>query len=587
MAITSSPCDDARAEWLEARFRDDVAGQLEELGRAIAPAPLTFHVSASAEAAVLEIASAAEDALCRVVVRFNDDEAQQERWLSWLTVKIETPDATYDLLTLAWTDEAQVEERADDSLPSTARGLNAAAPFREGRYARGNPLRLLQADLLAALKGAGFREARAIVKRPPAPGPSPPASLVAPSHVASDQPPPDPIQLSPLPGAAAVEEPPPELARSLAGFREFLALHTPAAGLRRGEVIAFVQESLREDFADKASLAEARSQGTEIQLLLKGLTPVLALLVAYGAEVMTSGFAFGDMIFADWLNWPLAFASAFLFGGGLLALAKDEEKPFWNRVAVAWVMTVSILAVKNETLVDPVQDKFGVERQVAIDARDAMLRARALLSDLDQELGRKRASLERDKERYSAAKKDRPSAMLTSAEALKTAEAARKAAFGASSEATRTWDLVKTSDPSHWKAEIVVFFLTLFLNGAGTLYIAKYWNSRDEAHKEALGSSQRRWRLRHESASFRDSGKSQEARAFKLVAQMRAAYAGSLERRALAADEIQAQLAESFGVSDEETAALVKQATRGFRDSLHPERESWWRLLWRRGAPRI
>ena len=162
---------------------------------------------------------------------------------------------------------------------------------------------------------------------------------------------------------------------------------------------------------------------------MKGLALIGALAVAYGAEVMTSGFAFGDMIRADALNWPLAFTGSFLFGGGLIAMSEtDKQRQFWGRVGLAWALTVSSLAATNRTIFDPLQGRIGVFSESAASLRDEPDLLKAKFNDLDAKLAKKGQAAARERERYAQARRSRPEAMKETGSAEAAAERVRDAA---------------------------------------------------------------------------------------------------------------------------------------------------------------
>jgi hypothetical protein len=357
-------------------------------------------------------------------------------------------------------------------------------------------------------------------------------------------------------------------------------MHAASGGLRRAEVVAFIQEGLRERYAERESHLEARSALTAVPAALEPFTLMAGLAVAYGAEAMASGFAFEDMIGANWLNWPLGFASAFLFGGGLMVLTKGMEKQFWNAVAALWVMSVAIVATRNDTLVDPAQVKIGIEPPNILETWNRMASKRGELIDLDRQLGKKDADLERDKDRAGVSAKFRSTALALSGDAVKATEARREAAFQAANNAEMAWNLARRSDSSRWKAGLLVFVWTAALNGAGAWYIAKYISTRRDVHERALNKARTHRRTQHDLKALRDSRKGQEAWAWKLAAFMRAACVMNLEGAGrFSSAEMKSMTDRAFGSNDEETAGIVKQAVQGFRDALRPARRSWLRLL--------
>jgi hypothetical protein len=67
----------------------------------------------------------------------------------------------------------------------------------------------------------------------------------------------------------------------------------------RDDVEAFVADGVHDLHAFQDAHLEGRSRLTALMAKGRGLPLIGALAVAYGGEVMVSGFAFGDMIRAD------------------------------------------------------------------------------------------------------------------------------------------------------------------------------------------------------------------------------------------------------------------------------------------------
>jgi len=284
------------------------------------------------------------------------------------------------------------------------------------------------------------------------------------------------------------------------------------------------------------------------------------------------------MIRANWLNWPWAFTSAFLFGGGLIAMSESKERRFWGGVALAWALTVSGLSMRNGTLVDPVQEKIGVELAVNVAKHAAAGHTELVLHDLESKLGKKEKERDADKARYSDAKKNRPAAMAASGAAVRAAERERDSARDAWLQARSDWQAVKHSDPSRWKAEALVFLLSTLVNGSASIFIGKYLGSRDAPHNEALHAVRARRRLRHSVKALARSRKGQEGRARLILARLRAAYMTKLEASGrLSATEIKTMTERAFGKTAEDAGAIVETAVTGYREAIRPRwRGGWW-----------
>jgi hypothetical protein len=143
----------------EDQFREYVAEELRGIGAG--------HVTVHHDRVVLELESGSEGTL-RVVAGFNEDHIGRSGWGDWLQLRIETADQTTPLLTLGWlgADEealaASLGARVDPGLPPDQRGLNAAADIREGRYARGDAVALLRAEIGAAAGHSAAHSSRAL-----------------------------------------------------------------------------------------------------------------------------------------------------------------------------------------------------------------------------------------------------------------------------------------------------------------------------------------------------------------------------------------------------------------------------------------
>jgi hypothetical protein len=148
----------AALERARARFRQDVADQLR---MAAAKAGLSATVTLDDERAVVEFDVALGDGTApRIIVTFNDERDRGAGGSDHVMLGVETGEVRGLLLSLAWRDDgglegeaafryrlAELEGRTDERLPLERRGLNAAADVRTGRYAKGDVIRLLAADL--------------------------------------------------------------------------------------------------------------------------------------------------------------------------------------------------------------------------------------------------------------------------------------------------------------------------------------------------------------------------------------------------------------------------------------------------------
>ena len=151
----------AAVERARARFRRDVADQLQ---LAAEKAGLAATVTLDDERAVLEWGATVPDSTpIQVIAAFNEERDAEPGVSDRVSVRVETGEERRTLLTLAWRDDpdvdertalqgrlAELEARTDERLPLERRGLNASADVRTGRYAKGDVIRQLAGDLKRA-----------------------------------------------------------------------------------------------------------------------------------------------------------------------------------------------------------------------------------------------------------------------------------------------------------------------------------------------------------------------------------------------------------------------------------------------------
>jgi RNase P protein component len=597
MAGSPPPSLASKLAACDAQFREDVAAQLRAIGNVAAGAGLAVEVTVDPRHAVLELRQGNHDhTSLRIVAAFNEDRAAQPGWSDWLELRIETADWSRALLTLAWLEQAggdmaaqlaRYEQRTAVTVPASLRGLNTEADIRAGPYARGDVLQQLQSELQRAIANAGFQvqPSRALMAMPPTEITPVRTKQAAPILTPRDA---NFDEITPLAPAGhtsavigmAIEALPDEaLNQALAAFHDYLRKHASGGGLTTGDVAAFVQEGMTELQSYLCSHLEGRSTMTGALAGLKGMALIGALATAYGAEVMTSGFAFGDMIRADSLNWPLAFTSSFLFGGGLIALAEtDKQRQFWGRVGLAWALSVSVLSASNPSLVNPMQDRLGVVLESSAAARNRAELAKARFEDLEKKLTARSAAVARDTESYTKARRNRPAALSASRNAESATEASRDAARDAALRAGQEWAAAQKSDPSRYMAMALVFVLSATITGAGQWFIGNYLGTRLGQHQEAVKRDRARRRMRHNARNL-TRRKGQESRARQILATMRATYMTQLERSGrFSAAKIKTMTEKAFGKTAEDAQAIVDRAVDGYRQSVRPAWRAWvWR----------
>ena len=355
---------------------------------------------------------------------------------------------------------------------------------------------------------------------------------------------------------------------ALRQFLAYLASHAGGGGLTAADVQALVAEGLRDLRDHYDAHLNGQSLLTGLMARGRGMVLVGALAVAYGAEVMTSGFAFGDMIRANAVNWPLAFTSSFLFGGGLIALAPTEkQRQFWGRVGLGFALTVAGLSATNRSLVDPLRERIGtfLFSQTTADLRAEAAWKQAAFEDLERKRAEKNAAAAQDKAAYLGAKKNRPAVMDASGQAAAATEAQRDAARAAAFAAKQKSDAAEKADPANYAAAALAFVLAGTITGAGQWFIGNYLNSRLGVHQEALQAARTRRRM-WQSARRLTGRAAQTDRAQTLLALMRAEYMRQLEQSGrLSREAVKARVEKAFGKTAAESQAIVTEAVRRFR----------------------
>ncbi len=549
-----------------AAFRHDIAEQLRSLGG---------DVTGGGERLAVELQDAGGEAF-RVVAGFNEDGVGRTGWSEWLQLRVETADGRWPVLTLGWTsgdsDGARLalyERLTAGNLPAEQRGLNAAADVREGRYARTDAVHALHAELLAA---AGTATPRAVVRLVSSRGPVAAVEPVRRPALAAAG---TELEAAGYPEAAearlgaALEAMPDGMRQeALRQFLAYLASHEGGGGLTAADVQALVAEGMRDLRDHYDAHLNGQSVLTGVMARGRGMALVGALAVAYGAEVMTSGFAFGDMIKANALNWPLAFTSSFLFGGGLIALAPTEkQRQFWGRVGLGFALTVAGLSATNRSLVDPLRERIGtfLYPEATAGLRADAARKQAAFKDLEAKLAAKRAAAAQDRTAYLSARRNRPAVMRASGKAAEATEAQRDAAREAAFAAKQKSEAAERAGPANYAAAALAFVLAGTITGAGQWFIGNYLNSRIGVHQEALQAARTRRRMwrRAKRLTGRDA---QTDRAQMLLAMMRAEYWRRLEQSGrLPRGEVKARVERAFGKTAAESQAIVTEAVRRFR----------------------
>jgi hypothetical protein len=556
MALHSSLDADARIEALEARFREDAGRQLEELGQVLARGPLVAYAGVTGESAFLEIGPDGGEAMFRLAVRFNDPRTQRDGWHSWLNARIETPDATFDLLTLAWIDAgeegpdaaddarlsariAQLERRVGETIPLKERGLNAEADIREGPYARGDAMRRLSNELRALTAGCAYQAGAASVTLPVPAG----SSRAAQKARKASEVPAAPVVLDAVfevsepvrerAGAAIAAKPEPT--------REVSPRRTPSLAELNERLIGQVLQSMQQDLARLEARFAGTGAGSSLKAKLIELLEWAMLAVAYATEAKTNQRAVASFIPGDGASWLYGLVGPVLIGG-LAALTKSKAgKAAAFCLMASWALAMATVTAWNKEYLDGAQGWFPKgpavlthEKALAAARLDVVAEEKEV-SRLENKPGTNTAALVADARRRWQAKElqalgekqqEREAAALAAAK-----EALKKAKTRASGEEFGLREALLKDESRLW-AWRSLFLIFGVINFAGPFAISRVIEKWREDHAGAKTGAQDDHVVREEAKALRHGRPAQKARAIKLVA----VAIGELERDGIPAD---------------------------------------------------
>lgn len=486
----------------EAQFREDIAAQFRGLDLG--------DVTVSADRVVLELESAGEGPL-RVVAGLNEDHVGRSGWADWLQLRVEGEWIT-PLLTLAWFDGGidSLERRIDPDLPLKRRGLNAPADIREGRYARGDVLDRLRADLEALTGHAAPRQSRALART------DPPAHAVAVAKPAKVSAPDNVIDAEFTPVA------PPVVTRN----------DTPGNGRMpsvdevKEMLIAATFEALQHELLSRE--AALRGAGALSSVKAKFLEALEWAMVAtaYAVEELTSRTAIGTFMPGD-AGWLYGLVGP-VVNGGLGALAQGKfQKSVAAALMASWALAVGSVTASDETYLNGAQAWFpkgeAVRRQ-----EQALNLARVEQTAAEKEVARLEAktglnvagAITEARRQWQADKIERDAAAQRrqDAEALQKAQSSLKDASGRVVHEETALRKAMAEDPSRREAWAALFAIFAIINFAGPYAISRVLAKWRNDHASAKADAESGHHARESAKLLRGSPDAQKTRAMRLFA---------------------------------------------------------------------
>ena len=516
------PCDET--------FQRDVAEQLSEAGRVLAATGLSWSVKTGQDEVVLELASpGTEDAAFLIVAVFNDGTLYRPGWGAWLQLCAENGDTRYDLLTLAWLEDNSDQAMIDPSLPLAQRGLNAAADVREGRYERGNPLRMLTQELRALSRSTGYQPGTALS---PLPGSGKNVPAVARAR---------PVDARQQSAAVDAEFETPASLTALPAETPASARRVPSLAEINERLIAEVLHAMQQDLARLEARFVGMAPGSSLKAKLVELLEWAMLAVAYATEAKTNQRAIASFIPGDGASWLYGLVGPVLIGG-LASLTKSKAgKAAAFGLMAAWALAMATVTASNREYLDGAQGWFPKGPAVLAHEK-ALALARLDVAADEKEVGRlegkpgtNTASLVADARKRWQAKElqalgekqqEREAAALAAAKAvLKQAQArVSDEEFGLReallNDESRLWA---------WRSLFLIFGVINFAAPFAISRVIEKW--RDE-HAAAKNEAQDDHVAREEAKALRHGRPAQKARAVTLLG---AAMAG-LEGEGVPAD---------------------------------------------------
>ncbi|MGO9545726.1 MAG: hypothetical protein ACLPPF_13150 [Rhodomicrobium sp.] len=505
------PCD--------ADFRDDVAQQLRQLGRATG---LPWTVISGKDRMVLELRQAgADEAALQIIAAFNDGTAFRPGWRDWLQLRMETGDGSEseELLTLAWLEADVSPERAkiDPSLPLERRGLNADADIREGRYARGDTLRALAKDLRSLAAGSMHRDGTAMVALPVADGGG---RAMARTRQAGE-----------APGIPAVfdaefEVLGPELSGSAFPARPALR-RTPSLDELNERLIAEILEAMQRELAQKDARFAGAGMHTSAKAHFIEAMEWAMLGTAYAIEAKTNQVAVSSFMPGDGASWLYGLVGPVLIGGLASLMQSKAGKAAAFGLMASWALAMAVVTASDKDYLDGAQGWFP--KGQAVLAHEKALAAARLERDADEKEvsrleskpGSNTAALiadarkrwqARELKELGAEERERAVAGLGSAKA-----ALKQAKARVSDEEFALRDALLSDESRNW-AWRSLFLIFGVINFAGPFAIAHVLEKWRKDHAAAKQEAQEDHLMREDAKHLRQGRPAQKARAIKLLA---------------------------------------------------------------------
>jgi hypothetical protein len=479
----------------EDQFREDIAAQLRGLGKG--------DVTVSPDRAVLDVESAGEGVL-RVVAGLNEDHLGRPGWANWVQLRIETEDRITPLLTLAWRDVegdggiGSLEARVNPDLPLEARGLNAAADIRDGKYRRGDVLDRLCADLDAVSGHSAARSSRALVR-----------TDAARHEVAAWE---------PIRGVSPGQVVDAEFEPVVSGKR-----WTPSPDELKEMLIAEIFEALQHDLLSREAAAVGRGALASAKAHVLEAIEWAMLGTAYAVDIVTSRTAIGTFLPGE--SWLYGLVGPVLIGGlGSLAKEKDAKVIAFG-LMTSWALFVGLVTASDETYLNGAQGWFPKGETVRTHEQ-ALNLARLDYSVADKEVTRLEgktgvnvtAAFAEAKRRWQAQeiRKAAEAGKREETAALETAKAIFKEAAGSIVREESALKKAMLEDWSRVEAWGALFAIFTLINFAGPYGISRVLGKWRREHVSAKADAEVDHHAREVAKLLRGSRGAQKARAMRL-----------------------------------------------------------------------
>jgi hypothetical protein len=480
----------------EDQFRKDIAAQLRSLGKG--------DVTVSPDRVVLEVESAGDEVL-RIVAGLNEDHLGRPGWANWGQLRVETADRTTPLLMLAWRDVegdggiGSLEARVNPDLPLEARGLNASADIREGKYRRGDVLDRLRIDLEAASGHSAPRSSRALVR--------------------TDAPRREVAARGPVEGLAPDQVVDAEFEPVVSGKGRI-----PSLDELKERLIAEIFEALQHELLSREAAAAGRGALASAKANVLEAIEWAMLGTAYAVDAVTSRTAIGTFLPGD-ASWLYGLVGPVLIGGiGSLAKEKVDKLVAFGLIT-GWALFVGLVTASDETYLSGAQAWFPKGETVRAHEQ-ALNLARLDQTAADKEITRLEgktgvnvtAAFTEAKRRWQAQeiRKAAEAEKREGTAALETAKAIFKDAAGhvvREESALKKAMLEDSSRAEAWRALFAIFTI---INFAGPYGISRVLGKWRREHVSAKADAESGHHAREGAKLLRGSPGAQKARAMGL-----------------------------------------------------------------------